>query len=94
MGMLEDKKLAWDFSRQRAEAELHLRREMEALGLHQARGWRIKEFTRDTPEGTEWVLQPMHFWLSAPAGLECVVKLRLHDASVKTTCAPRDIEVG
>ena len=86
--MVEDHNLASDFSNQRALAEAHLWAEMEAAGLHRAQGWRIVEFTRDTPEGTEWVLRPMHFSRVAPAHLECVVKLSVATASVKTTCKP------
>jgi len=89
--MFEDGNLASDFSHQRAQAEAHLWREMEAAGLHKSEGWSITEFTRDTPEGTEWVLRPLHFWRVAPPHLECVVKLSVASVSVKTTCTPTDL---
>ena len=34
--------------------------EMHALGLTQAKGWRVSEELRHTTEGTEWVFRPMH----------------------------------
>lgn len=41
-------------------ARTKLAAHMSALGLTAERGWRISEQVRETDEGTEWILRPMH----------------------------------
>lgn len=81
--------LVADFEMRRSDAEEHLLREMTVRGLSPADGWWIAEFIRETPDGMEWVMRPMHASRDAPPDLECIVKLLLIDASVASSCSPR-----
>jgi hypothetical protein len=83
-----DQRLAQEFSRQRTAAEQHLWREMRALGMHPQDGWKISESTREVAGGMELVLRPIHLYLAAPQGLECVVRIEEPVESVETDCRP------
>lgn len=39
---------------------------MAALGLGPEAGWRVKEDLRDTVDGTEWILSPIHLREMSP----------------------------
>jgi hypothetical protein len=86
----EDKQFAARFSAHRDEAEAHLRRRMDDLGLYERDGWRIVETTREARAGTELVIRPMHFKHAAPAGLECVVWVRSEDGNIDVRCFPEE----
>jgi hypothetical protein len=76
------------FSSQLKAAEAHLRREMDALGLTQDRGWTISQSFRHSDEpGIELVLRPLHLYLDPPAGLECVVRIE-HAIVAEAQCSP------
>ena len=83
-----DEHLADEFSKHRAGAYAHLQREMDALGLTSVEGWRIAEATRDVVGGIELVLRPIHRYLPAPAGLECVVRIETPLEIVESECHP------
>lgn len=83
--MLPTSSLATAFSSRCAVARLHLRREMEARGLHRADGWEIAETVRDCEGGSEIVMRPLHLRLEPPPGLECVVRIE-SDSSIDSTC--------
>ena len=80
--------LAKALAEERAKAEQHLWREMEAHGLRKADGWRIVEFTRESGGGTEIVLRPLHLYLPSPPGLECVVGVMDQPGDIHAECAP------
>jgi hypothetical protein len=77
--------LAQAFSAKCAVARAHLRREMEARGLHQSDGWKIMETVRDCVGGSEIVMRPLHLHLQAPDDLECVVRIE-EDSSIDSNC--------
>src|SRR6185369_1035860 len=77
--------LAKAFSAKCAVARAHLRREMEARGLHQSDGWKIMETVRDCAGGSEIVMRPLHMRLPAPDDLECVVRIE-EDTSIESNC--------
>lgn len=81
-----DESLAARFSERRADAESWLWREMNARGLRAQDGWKIMELTRDTIDGSEMVLRPLHLWQPAPDDLVCVVRLDADHAEVHSTC--------
>lgn len=83
--MLPSASLANVFSSRCATARAHLRREMEARGLHQSDGWEITETTRDRGGGSEIVMRPLHLRLEAPDDLECVVRIET-DSSIDSNC--------
>lgn len=84
----EDFLLSEAFARQLKDAEAHLRREMDALGLTQERGWSIAQFIRHSEEtGVEAVLRPLHMSLDPPPGLECVVRIE-HAHVAEAECSP------
>lgn len=83
-----DEHFAVQFSEQRAAAEAHLWRQMEARGMHARDGWKITEVMRDTRGGTELVLRPLHLWHATPPDLECVVWVRNDDGAVDASCTP------
>ena len=80
--------LAKALAEERAKAEAHLWREMEARGLRKADGWRIVEFTREAEGGTEIVLRPLHLYIASPAGLECVVGVLDAAGEIRSQCDP------
>lgn len=77
--------LANTFAIRREAARAYLWREMNARGLFERDGWRIVETTRETANGTELVMRPMHRALPAPEGLECVVEIR-EDEVIESHC--------
>lgn len=83
-----DQNLAGKFAQQRAAALAHLRREMEARGLHERDGWRIVESTREAGGGIELILRPMHLRLPAPEDLECIVRIVPDDDRIDMQCEP------
>jgi len=83
--MIRSSSLAQAFSERCAVARAHLRREMEARGLHQSDGWDIMETTRDRADGSEIVLRPLHLHLAAPDELECVVRIEA-DSAMDSNC--------
>lgn len=89
--MQKDQQFAGEFSEQRAAAEAHLWRQMEARGLHAKDGWKVIEMMRDTRDGIELVLRPMHLWHASPHDLECVVWVRNDDGVVDASCTPEPL---
>lgn len=87
-----DESLAAEFSARRADAEAFLWREMAKLGLRAEDGWSITEITRERGGGSELVLRPIHRSLSAPDGLECVVRISEERPGVSSECSPPDGE--
>lgn len=87
----KDRDFAVRFSARRAEAEAHLRRAMEARGLHAHDGWRIVETTRDARDGTELVIRPIHRIHTPPPDLECVIWVQTDDGTIDVRC-PSDQE--
>jgi len=85
--MIPSSSLAQAFSNRCAAARAHLRREMEARGLHKADGWEITETTREHAGGSEIVMRPLHLRLEAPTDLECVVSIEA-DSSMDSNCDP------
>jgi hypothetical protein len=81
-----DELLATRFSERRAAAEAFLWREMNARGLRAQDGWKIMELTRDTIDGSEMVLRPLHLWQPAPADVVCVIRLDADHAEIHSTC--------
>ena len=81
-----DESVAARFSERRAAAEAYLWREMNARGLRAQDGWKIMELTRDTIDGSELVLRPLHLWQAAPPELVCVISLMEDDASIHSNC--------
>lgn len=79
--------LASTFAERCAQARAHLRREMEACGLHARDGWGIAERIRGTGGRTELVMRPLHLYLEPPEGLECVVEID-EDATIDVNCEP------
>jgi len=76
------------FAERYEAARAHLRREMDVLGLLERDGWRIAEVTRQVNGGLELVLKPVHLYLEAPPGLECVVWIQDEGASIDAECSP------
>jgi len=85
--MIPSSSLAEVFSSRCAAARAHLRREMEARGLHQSDGWEITETTRDHAGGSEIVMRPLHLRHESPHDLECVVRIEA-DSSMDSNCDP------
>ena len=83
-----DDSFATRFAERYAAARTHLRREMDALGLHERDGWRISETTRQARNGLELVLRPIHRTLVAPDGLECIVWIDVEGHSIDAECIP------
>jgi hypothetical protein len=83
-----------DFASERAFAERyaaaikHLRRAMEALGLHETQGWRISESTQEAANGSRLVLRPIHSRLAAPPDVECIVWIDEDSGAVDAECSP------
>lgn len=76
------------FARQRALAETQLWEKMEERGMTREGGWKVAEFTRDTRDGTELVLRPMHLWHDSPFDMERVVWVQGDEGRVEASCAP------
>lgn len=79
--------LASTFAERCAQARSHLRREMEACGLHERDGWGIVERIRAIGGRTALVMRPLHLYLDAPDGLECVVEID-EDEKIDMHCEP------
>lgn len=79
--------LASTFAERCAQARIHLRREMEACGLHHRDGWEIAERMRAIGGRTELVMRPLHLFLEPPKEMECVVEID-EDASIDVHCEP------
>jgi hypothetical protein len=88
MPKFDDMPAATRFAKACAEARLHLRKEMEARGLHEAEGWKIVETIRAAKGGSELVLRPLHLHKLAPEDLECVVAIDEDAASIDVDCSP------
>ena len=86
--MQSEIRLARSFAERRESARAYLWREMNARGLLQRDGWGIVEITRDTVDGTELVMRPIHRFLPSPDGLECVVEIHEEDEVVDSHCDP------
>lgn len=86
--MRKDGDIQRAFAERYAAARKHLRTTMEALGLHEAEGWRISETTQETAGGSRMVLRPIHTRLSAPPDVECIVWVDEEDGSVDADCLP------
>ena len=92
MNSERDVTLALAFHARAAEARVHLREQMESLGLHEADGWKIAESIRQRPDGgCELHMCPLHLRLKAPAGIECVVALDPQEQKVETDCTPEPV---
>jgi len=78
--------LARAFLAERRRAEKYLWAEMAKLGLRKEDGWSIRELTREDQGGTQIVLRPMHMFLRAPEGLECIVGIVEEDGTVSGRC--------
>ena len=83
-----DTLLAMSFSERRNEARIHLRREMELLGLHESDGWQIVETIRQVQGGSELVLRPLHMHLPSPPGVECVIHIDTDGERLDSYCDP------
>jgi hypothetical protein len=88
MAQFDDRLAASHFAKACAQARLHLRKEMEARGLHEADGWKIVESMRPARGGSELVLRPLHLHRLAPPDLECVVAIDEDAASIDVDCTP------
>jgi hypothetical protein len=88
MPNFEDKLAATRFARACEDARAHLRKEMEARGLHERDGWKIVETMRQARGGSELVMRPLHLHKLAPADLECVVAIDEDAASIDVDCSP------
>ena len=88
MPNFEDTAAARRFARACEEARAHLRKEMEARGLHERDGWKIVESTRPTAGGSELVMRPLHLHKLAPPDLECVVAIDEDATSIDVDCKP------
>jgi hypothetical protein len=76
------------FAERYAAARKHLRATMDALGMHEADGWRISETTEEMAGGSRVVLRPIHTRLVAPPDIECVVWIEEDGAAVDAECMP------
>ena len=84
-----DYTLAATFTSRCAAARAHLRKEMEALGLHERDGWKIAEIVRRSADGgLELHMCPLHMRLKAPPGIECVVSIDPNEERVESECSP------
>ena len=54
-------------------AESFLWRQMDERGMTREGGLKVAEFRRETRDGAQVVLRPMHVWHPSPYDLECVV---------------------
>ena len=79
------------FAEKHRQAHAYLREEMEKLGMRETDGWKITEFLRERPGGSELVLRPIHVRLDPPEGLECVVWFLEHPVRVGAECAAAGI---
>ena len=70
-----DRELARRLAPLRSAASDRIRTEMRQHGLHEAEGWKVTEFTRQTAGGSEIVFIPTHAIRMPPARLECVVRI-------------------
>lgn len=81
-----DARLAANLSEQISKAEALLWVEMGRLGLARKDGWKVSESMRDVEGGCEVVLRPIHLYMPAPPGLECVARVIERDGSVLIKC--------
>ena len=88
MPNFDDKQATTRFARACEDARAHLRKEMEARGLHESDGWKIVETMRQVVGGSELVLRPLHLHESAPDDLECVVAIDEDAVSIEVDCSP------
>lgn len=88
MPNFDDARAATRFARACEEARAHLRKEMEARGLHERDGWKIVETMRPARTGSELVLRPLHLHKMAPPDLECVVAIDEDATSIDVDCKP------
>ena len=89
MPKFDDKVAAARFAKACEEARAHLRKEMEARGLHERDGWKIVETMRHARGGgSELVLRPLHLHELAPPDLECVVAIDEDARSIDMDCTP------
>jgi hypothetical protein len=85
---LKDEKLAEQLAQRRAAAATQLWAKMEERGMTREGGWNVAEFTRDTREGTELVVRPVHLWHQSPYDLEQVVWIDIGDGVIEPSCTP------
>ena len=76
------------FAERYAAALAHLRAQMDALGLHQSKGWRISETTAEAKGGFRLILRPIHTRLPSPEGVECVVWIDEGLGTAHADCLP------
>jgi hypothetical protein len=88
MSSTHDFNAARRFAKACADARTHLRREMEARGLHERDGWLIVETVRQADGGSELVMRPLHLRLNPPDDLECVVSIDEDSSEVDVDCTP------
>ena len=67
--------LASDVAGRLKAARASIQKQMDALGLTVAQGWRVSEELRHTVEGTEWTFRPIHMREHAPPDLESSVRI-------------------
>jgi hypothetical protein len=75
--MANDKDLAERLGQQLVRGRIELERRMGEHGLLMHEGWRIHEELINTPEGTAFVLRPVHRVEATPDMLEVRIDLRL-----------------
>jgi hypothetical protein len=75
--MANDKDLADRLGQELAKGRRELERRMGEHGLAMHAGWRIHEELINTPEGTAFVLRPVHRVEVSPDALEVRIDLRL-----------------
>lgn len=83
-----DAALAARFSHRCNQARVHLRAEMEKMGLREKDGWRISESMRQARGGSELVMRPLHLYLAAPDDIECRIWIGGDDNAIEVTCVP------
>jgi hypothetical protein len=88
MSQRTDAEIGRAFAERYAAAVTHLRRAMEALGLHESHGWRISETTQEASNGSRLVLRPIHSRLLAPPDVECIVWIDEDSGAVDAECSP------
>ena len=76
------------FAERYAAALTHLRAQMDALGLHQSKGWRISETTAEAIGGFRLILRPIHSRLPSPEGIECIVWIDEGGRTAHAECEP------
>ena len=86
--MRTDATAAKVFAERYSAARAHLRAQMDALGLHESKGWRISETTSDGSGGYRVILRPIHSRLQAPDGVECIVWIDEDGSTVDADCVP------